>query len=196
MQTMTQAQYAAHRGVGKPAVSNWKKAGLLVLVEDPAQPNKLVVDVMRTDARINARIDPMRGRPASTAPSQQPAASLPLEQAQPDGSTVSSERLELLREQKVGQALKNAQAAGDLVALIEGERRWGEAARMLRERLQSEMRGIAERLAAERDTRAVMGLCEETMDRVFSELAAEIEAGALDDEGEGETDGAPDSEAA
>lgn len=182
-QLMTQSDYAAYRGVGRSAVSNWKKAGNLVFAE--GADGRPMVDVVRSDARINARIDPMRGRPAAAAT---PVVDQPvLAAVGPDRletSTVSSERLELLREQRIGQAQKNAQAAGDLIPLIEGLRLWGEAARSARERMQSELRGISERLARETEIRAVMALLEETVDRVFTELAAEIEAG--DDESDEE----------
>lgn len=181
-QLMTQAEYAVYRGVGRSAVSNWKKAGNLVFAEDGE--GRLKVDVMRSDARINTRIDPMRGRPSGTSgqsPSEQPV--LPMAAAdRGEAATVSSERLDLLREQRTGQALKNAKAAGDLVPLVEGVRLWGEAARTTRERMQSELRGIAEQLANETQTRLVMALLEQTVDRVFADIAAEIEAGDDDDD--------------
>lgn len=177
MQLMTQAEYARHRRVSKPAVSNWKKQGLLVLVEEPGT-GRIKVDRDRTDAKVNARVDPMRGRPpvAAAAPSSaaapaDPAPSLPLDPASTGGDSFADERKAYTREQRIGQAMKNAQLAGELVPLIEAERRVEEAARACRERVQSWFRGEAERLAAERDIRAVMTLGEEGIDRVFSELA-------------------------
>lgn len=189
-QLMSQADYARYRGVGRPAVSNWKKAGHLVLAEDAG--GRVMIDVARTDARINSRIDPMRGRPANAVPAV-PAQTLfaPPPQQSDDSVTVSSVRLDLLHEQRTGQALKNAKAAGDLVPLVEGLRRWGEAARLLRERMQSDMRGLSERLANESETRTVMMLLEETVDRVFGAVAAAIEAGDEEDEdGDNEPDAA------
>lgn len=191
MQLMTQAEYARHRGVGKSAVSNWKAAGLLVMAEDAA--GKIKVDVVRTDARINARIDPLRGRPTNGAspalPDSSPSAAdseLPLAPT----STVSSERMELMREQRVGVALKNAQLAKELVPAIEAERRLSEAARLLRERLHAEFRGSAERQAAIKDRREMMMFNEEVIDRVFTDVADMIETGALaDDEDQAEEGG-------
>lgn len=187
MLLMSQAEYARHRGVGAPAVSNWKKAGLLAFAEDPAQPGKIKVDVVRSDAKINGRIDPMRGRPPTAAPPIEAAPGLPLDAAAPVAESVpslSSIRGDLIREQLVGQQLKNAATAGELVPAIEAERRLSETARMLRERIQSEYRGLAERLAAEKDARTVMMLLEEAGDRVFEGLADDIAAGALDDDDE------------
>jgi hypothetical protein len=183
---MTQADYARHRKVGKPAVSNWKKAGLLVLAEDPAT-GRIMVDRDRTDARLNAKIDPMRGRPP-TASAAGPAAAPPPDAAPPPAApvepSIADERQLHLREQRTGQALKNAQMAGELVPLVEAERRLSEAGRAARERIQAWFRGLAERLAAERDQRTIMALGEEGIDKVFAELAAGAERGdfAADDD--------------
>lgn len=182
-QLMSQADYARYRGVGRPAVSNWKRAGHLVLAED--QAGRLMIDVMRTDARLNARIDPMRGRPASAATTVPiTVAPRPATDDRADQATVSSERLELIREQRTGQALRNAQTARELVPLSEAMAILLGAARTLRERTQSELRGLAERLANEAETRAIMMLLEETIDRVFNDVAAEIEAADDEDDTE------------
>ena len=169
-QLMTQAEFARHRGVSKPAVSNWKKAGLLILAEDAYGRTK--VDVARSEARLNARIDPMRGRPPVAGMEVAPA--LPLENAAPPertGDNLSDERHAELRERRIGSALKNAQLARDLVPLIEAERRVGEVGRAARERLHAWLRSVAERFAAERDPRAIMAIGEEGIDGVFTELA-------------------------
>lgn len=190
-QLMTQAEYARHRGVRPSAVSNWKKAGHLVFGED--DDGKLKVDVVRTDARLNARLDPLRGRPSGSAltdPAESDegvAPALPLAGAKP--SELNVERLEELRERRIGSALKNAQLARDLVPLIEAEQRVSEVGRAARERMQAWLRSVAERFAAERDARAIMTLGEEGIDRVFDELADAAESGVFaDDDGdEGET---------
>ncbi|WP_430635034.1 hypothetical protein [Sphingomonas hankookensis] len=67
MTLLTKGEFALHRGVGKSAVSNWSKKGLLVMGECP-ETGAIKVDVERTDARINARVDPMRGRPTGGLP--------------------------------------------------------------------------------------------------------------------------------
>lgn len=193
MQLMTQAEYARHRGVGKSAVSNWKAAGLIVLAEDDA--GRVKVDVVRTDARINARIDPLRGRPANGASSvpvePAPAAQQVSDPTASGSGTVSSERMELMREQRVGVALKNAQMAKELVPAIEAERRLSEASRLLRERLHAEFRGSAERQVAIRDRREMMIFNEEVIDRVFGDVADMIETGLLaSDDDEGDPDSA------
>lgn len=185
-QLMTQAEYARHRGVGKPAVSNWKKAGLLVLVEDPAN-GRIKVDVRRTDARLNAKIDPMRGRPPTAAPSTSSSegAELPLADAAPAAAPMpgapdfNAERTAELIERRIGAALKNAQMAGDLVPLAEAERRCAETGRVARERMQAWLRGVAERFAATSDVRTIMAIGEEGIDQVFAELAAAAARGDL-----------------
>lgn len=178
MTLLTQAAFAARRGVGKSAVSNWKKAGLVVFAE--GDDGKVYVDAERTEARLNARLDPMRGRPA-TAPVDAPE--LPIE-AVPDagtrGSGVHGARAELLAEQLVGTRLKNAEMARELVPAMEAERRCAELGRMARERVQAELRGQMERLAAERDPRAIWAVIEAATDRAFHALADAVDRGELD----------------
>lgn len=191
MQLMTQAEFARHRGVGKSAVTNWKNAKLLVFAE--GDNGKPMVDVARSDAKLNAKIDPMRGRPptggtpAITAPALAGAPPPPtaLDAREPAvlpmvasaEKTLADERIEHLREQRIGQAMKNAQLAGDLVPLVEAERRVSEVGRAARERMHAWLRSVAERFAAEKDVRAIMALGEEGIDQVFSELASAAERG-------------------
>jgi len=172
---MTATQFASRRGVGKSAVSNWKKAGLLVFGEGDG--GKVMIDVERSEARMNSRMDPMRGRPASAATAPIAAAVEPEDDGSP---TMAAMRMDKLREDLFAQRMKNATAAGELVARVDVERRSGEAVRMLRERLQGQFRNIAERLAAESDARAIMSLGEQLIDRVFAEVADDVEAGLLD----------------
>lgn len=198
MQLMTQAQFATHRGVTKAAVSNWKRDGLLVLVEDPAD-HRIKVDVSQTEAVLAARRDPMRGRPpvASNSegsetlpPAEEGGAqqlSLPTAPAGDAGGgarSLADERIAQVREQRIGNALKNAQLAGELVLLIEADRRVAEGARACRERMHAWLRSVAERFAAERDVRAIMAIGEEGIDQIFEELANQAGRGefAGDDE--------------
>jgi hypothetical protein len=191
VQLMTQAQFARHRGAGKSSATNWKNAGLLVFAEGPN--GKLLVDVARSDAKLNANIDPTRGRPSTggepTADSLAiNAPALPLAEGSPPAAgaptAINDERLLHVREQRTGQALKNAQLAGDLVPLIEAERRCNEVGRAMRERMHAWFRGVAEQLAATTDVRTVMVLGEEGIDDVFAQLARAAAAGdfAADDE--------------
>ena len=130
----------------------------------------------------------MRGRPSGAAqlglPTVPPTSPVPTQgsSAHSDSQPLASERLELLKAQRLGQQLKNEQTAGDLVPLSEGVRRWNEAARMLRERMQAEMRGLAERLINLPDTRSAMLMIEEKVDQVFCDVATEIENGGAGDE--------------
>lgn len=182
-QMMTQADYARHRGVTAPAVSNWKKAGLLVMAEDPSD-GRIKVDVARSDARINGRVDPGRGRPANAPPA--PAAELPMEVPAPASSgapaateNLNTVRLELIRQQTAGHVLKNAREAGELAPVLELQRRAVELGRAARDRMQAWFRGEAERLAAERDVRTIMALGEDGIDRVFTDLADMAADGAF-----------------
>lgn len=181
MTLMTKGQFAAHRGVGKSAVSNWAAKQLLVMGECPGT-GKLLVDVERTDARINTRIDPMRGRPAASLPVTAAASPDEVggagEPALP-GRSVAKVRAELAEENLVTLRLKNAERGGELAPRIELERRAAGLGRVARERMQAMFRAIAERLAAERDVRNVMAIGSAEIDRVFTELANDVEAGKL-----------------
>lgn len=200
-QLMTQAEFARHRGVVKGAVSNWKKNGLLVMAEGP--DGKPMVDVQRTELKLNAKIDPMRGRPTTggqpstaVAPGMGDAPALPLEAGAPAAAdqTISGERSQLLREQRIGAAMKNAREAGDLVPLIEAERRVSEAGRAARERVQAWFRGLAEQLAATTDVRSIMVIGEEGIDQVFTDLANAAQRGELAGDEDGDLTPEEDAE--
>lgn len=184
---MTQAAFAARRGVGKSAVSNWKKAGLLVFAE--GEGGKLFVHVERSEARLEARLDPMRGRPASgevvePAPTDGGDDLLSIDAA--GKRKLSDARAELVDEDLFGKRLKNAAAAGELVPLVESERRLSAVGRMVRERLAAEERNVAERLAATGDVRGVMAILEEARVKAFTAVAAAIAGGELDEADEQE----------
>jgi hypothetical protein len=188
VQLMTQAEFARHRGVSKGSVTNWKNAGLLVLAEGPG--GKPMVAVERTELKLNANLDPMRGRPTTghlaptggqgAAPIASDTPALPLGDSPPpkvDG--LADERLHHLREQRTGQALKNAQLANELVPLIEAERRVAEIGRACRERMHAWLRSNAERFASEKDVRTIMAIGEAGIDEVFAELADAADRGEL-----------------
>lgn len=172
---MSQSDFATRRGVGKSAVSNWKAAGLLVFAEAPG--GKLLVDVERTEARLNAKVDPTRGRP--TAGQLPFAAAAPAEPGDlPKGRTAALVRVELAEEQLIEKRQKNAQAAGELMPYVELERRGVELCRSARERVNAAFRGMAERLAAETEVRAIMAIGLAEFDRVFVSLAEKFASGA------------------
>ncbi len=75
--------------------------------------------------------------------------------------------------------MKNARDAKELAPRVELERRAAEMGRVARERMHAMWRAISERLAAERDVRAVMALGITEIDRVFAQLADDVERGAL-----------------
>ena len=178
---MSQSDFATRRGVGKSAVSNWKAAGLLVFAGAPG--GKLLVDVERTEARLNAKVDPTRGRPTGAvgqlpfaAPAPAPAPAEPGDL--PKGRTAALVRVELAEEQLIEKRQKNAQAAGELLPYVELERRGVDLCRSARERVNAAFRGMAERLAAETEVRAIMAIGLAEFDRVFVSLAEKFASGA------------------
>lgn len=99
-----------------------------------------------------------------------------------------------MRERRLGQAMKNEQAAKTLLPVAELESRASAIGRATRERMQSMARGLAERLAAERDIRTIMSLLETEIDRVFEELANDAEAGAFADDDDAALDAEEEAE--
>lgn len=184
---MTQAEFAAHRGVGKSAVSNYKKAGLLVFGEDPAD-GKIKVDVARTEARLNSKVDPTRGRPTTAQSAGAQDAPL-LDQGAGAGpamggvsrqmTDVANVRTDLVRQQVIEKQMANARRAGELVPVAEYEKRATELGRVVRERMQSMLRTMSERFAAEKDPRQIVAVGSLEIDRIFTELADQAEAGTL-----------------
>lgn len=184
----TQTQFAKRRGVGKSAVTNWKNAGLLVFAEDA--DGRAKVHVERSEARLNARLDPMRGRPTGGTA----AGELELEPVEDVAMPIAAARnlaqarAELVDEDLYGRRMKNAQTAGELVALIEMERRASELGRLARERVSAELRGVAERLSATGDVRAVMAILDEATGKAFAALAASVASGVIDADDEEESE--------
>lgn len=179
---MSKSEFAVHRGVGKSAVSNWARDGHLVMAEDPADPTKMKIDVARTEARLNAKIDPARGRPTKGA--AQPQGDLPLAapaSAQTAAGSLADVRTDLIRQQTEKLQLENARRAGDLVPVEEYARRASEFGRVARERMLSVVRSQAEWLASNRDARAIVAQLEDEIERAFADLAAQIASGEVAD---------------
>lgn len=181
---MTRAEFAAHRGVQKSAVSNWNKRGLLVFAEGEA--GELKIDVARTEAKLNAKLDPARGRPttAQTSAASEPGqAQLPIAPAPASADNgLQNVRTDLLRHQVTAKALENSRRAGDLVALAEFERLAMENGRVARERMIALVRNFSERLAAESDPRLILSFMTDEIEKAFAELAeSSLTGGEADD---------------
>lgn len=193
---MTQSEFAGRRGVRPSAVSNWKKAGHLVWAEDDT--GRLKIDVEKTEARLNSKVDSTRGRPAKSATAGPSAAAAGPRDEDGDQGGDENPRNALVRQQVIEKTLKNQMTAGKLVPLEEAERRGNEMSRQARERVMSVIRDERERLAAESDPRNIYAILESAFDRMFSDLAADIEQGALtaEDIADAEVDEGGDSEEA
>ena len=180
---MKKGAFADWMGVKPSAVSNWGKKNLLVFAPDPENPDRQLVDAEKSRAVIRATVDPTRGRPRARErqavdgpegssppppPSNAPIALNGLEAA----------RLDEMRERTIGRRIENEKAAGRLVPLAEYERRTGDMGRLVRERTTGLVRQLAERLASETDPRQVQAILSEAFDKMFNQLADEIEASA------------------
>jgi hypothetical protein len=192
---MTRGEYAAHRSVTPANVSIWKRKGLIAYAEDPAD-GKLKIDVVRSDAKVNAAIDPTRGRPsraaAQKAEESPPAPMTPPAPPQSDAAQqVADVRVDFIREQTIGKRMKNAADAGALVPLEEYAGRIEKFGRLSLERMTALVRSLAERLAAERDPRQLVALLETEIARAFERLKQDALTGA---EGEAVEESADDVE--
>jgi len=175
---MTQAEFADRHGVGKPAVSGWKKKGLLVFAPDPERPAKMLVDAEKSDLLVRGSIDPTRGRPRSSEHgAETPAAEAPVRQL-PPLSGIEAARLEEMQERTRRRKIETEQLLGSLVSAAEAERRAGELGRKCREGVMAAIRQQSERIAAESDPRQVVAILSEAVEQLFNRLADEIEAEA------------------
>lgn len=181
---MTKSEYARYRGVGKSAVSNWIKRDQLVM-------NGSQVDVAASDDRLGALVDSVAGRPATASmaastpkrstPPAQPVMQPPAAPSRSsDMERIANERAQLLSEQRAEKALKNAKLAGELVPLQAAESKLATAVTGLCERMRSDLRGMAERLAMESDMRIIRTLLEEALDKVQNDMAQHFEADGND----------------
>lgn len=203
---MTKAAYARHRGVGKSAVSNWVTRNQIVIVNGK-------VDVANSDAKLDATVDQATGRPktgkqaaqkqvkpkqatsqrraprAATSAKRTPKAS-PLK---PDANasvaddtqrSLTEERLGEIRERRIGNALKNAEAAGTLVPIDAIEARLQTLISGFCDRMQSELRARSEKLALETDKRAIRAALDDTVHHVRADFASRIESESDSNSGE------------
>lgn len=176
---MTQGEFARRRGVLPSAVSNWKKKDLLVFAEGPG--GKLLVDVVKTEARLNAKVDTTRGRPSKgsgvSAPASGEAPAGPTDSGAPEPT--DNPRMALLQQNVIALTMKNMTAAGELVSREEYERRAAEMGRQIRDRVMGVVRDLADRMAVETEPRTIVALQQDAYDRMFGELATDIEQGVL-----------------
>ncbi|QIG79980.1 hypothetical protein [Stakelama tenebrarum] len=198
MTLMTQADFAAHRGVGKSAVSNWKKAGLLVFAEDDA--GRAMVHVERSDARLNARVDPTRGRPSAGLNGGTAPAIVESDAGAGEDTTAGGQRslalvkAEQAEEALVSQRLKNASAASELVPRVDAQRLLAEGGRAIRERLMAWLRGSAEQRVAMRDVKDLLAFEDAEVSALFAELAQQAAAGVFAAPDEDQDDAPADGE--
>ncbi len=178
MTMLMKSEFAALKGVGASAVSNWAKKGLLVYGQDPARPGKQLVDVEKSELLINGTIDQTRGRPraAGVAQVEGEIASPPSAPPRhPAMSSAETARMEEMRERTLGRRIDNEKALGNLVQLGVVEQQAADRGRMIRERVNAVVRAQAERLAAESDPRAIVALLTAEFDGLFTRIADEIE---------------------
>lgn len=179
---MTQAEFAQRHGVGKPAVTRWKKLNLLVFAPDPERPDKQLVDAEKSDLLVRASVDPTRGRPRAVDQAQVQlqgeATEVPSPRAAPAMSGMEAARLEEMQERTRRRRIETEQLLGTLVPIAEYERRAGDLGRRCREGVHAIIRQQAERLAAESDPREIAALLAGECDGLFDRLSAEIEAEA------------------
>lgn len=170
---ISKAAYARHRGVGKSAVSNWIARDQIVLKDGK-------VDVAASDAKLGAMVDPASGRDPVPRPATNKTSSAKAKStagvADSAQAQLAEERLGEIRERRIGQAMKNAQAAGELVELGEYQSRLARFISGFCDRLSSELRGKSEALAKLTDKREVRAMLDEAIHTARTDFAARIES--------------------
>ena len=181
---MRRDEYAARHGVTPTTVSKWKKRGLLVFMPDPMRPGAKIIDVQKSDLLVGATIDQSRGRirtggasvdaatvPPSTSPTPPIARVVP-----PDtGDRLHDLRIREKEQDVIRSEFRNRKDAGELVSFAEYERRAADLARRMREALHAMARELAERLAAERDDRALLAILDGAIDEVMVRLSVQMD---------------------
>ena len=174
---ITQAEFAARRGVSGPLVSKWKAKGLLVL-----DATGRVLE-HESNARLAAALDPGRGgdrtgrqRPsAAPNPATLPTGAQPSGQAaqDPDADRLSYQR-EAARDKRASamqRELELARDAGELLPANEVVNRIALHVRQALDVLASRRRRLSPALALESDPRGIELLLEES-DREFCQALA------------------------
>lgn len=121
--TMTQAEFARHRGVSRKTITHWKQRGLVVLVDGGA------VDVAASEARLAERPECYRGGevtalpagevtpPGNSPPVDPPARVTPLPEASgplpDDPSTWTTAEAQRAKEQALARRQRRADALED-----------------------------------------------------------------------------------
>jgi len=158
---MSQAEFSRYRGVSRATVTEYKKKGLLVFLEDGR------VDVAASEARLDSSLDPTRGgdrSPRDGKPS-----------AKDSSSELAKEKINELRLKNEKQSLEVERLAG---RLIEKDPTAMAAFTLARNALES-LLAIPDRLAslvaAETDEAKVHELMTEEIREVANELAEKAE---------------------
>lgn len=178
---MKKGEFATWMNVGPSAVSNWGKKGLLVFGDDPDTPGKQLVDAEKSKLLISGTIDQTRGRPSNASRGAAEQGDQPSAAAEARGPKISASELlrhEEVRERILGRRIENERAVGSLVPRAEYERRAGDLGRLARERTHGVIRQLAPRLGAETDPRLITTLLIDAVDKIYTNLADDIEADA------------------
>ena len=157
---MTRAEYARHRGVSAPTVTQFGHEGRLVETDDG------LVDVAATDALLASSLDPLRGGDR-TGKREQPA--------QGNAAAYLEAKTQRERAMAAKATLEAEQLAGRLVSVAEVEGAAFTAARQAQEALLAIPDRLASLLAAESEPAKVHDLLSEEIRRVVSAIAGDEE---------------------
>lgn len=186
---ITQAAFAALRGVSEAMVSRWKTRGMLVLDREGR------VLPSASNARLRATLDPGRGgdrtgrqrAPAAAgAPSARPGATAAPEggyEADPERLNYQREAARDKRASAMQRELELAREAGDLLHAADVTNRIAHHVRQALDVLASRRRRLAPTLALETDPRRIEQLLEES-DREFCKALAGLAMPKPDDQAE------------
>lgn len=174
---ITQATFAARRGVSEAMVSRWKARGLLVLDSDGR------VLEGPTNDRLAASLDPARGGDRTGKARPAAPASTPLAGAEggyePDPDRMSYQR-EAARDKRASamqRELELAKDAGDLVLASDVSNRIAHYVRVAIDAQAARRRRLAPKLSLETDPRRIEEMLAES-DREFCQAMAALASAA------------------
>lgn len=153
--TMSQAEFARHRGVSRATVTEYKNKGLLVMTVDN------LVDVAASKKSLNDHLDPLRGG-ARSGGNKKPSA---------DSKAYMAAKTREMEAKAVKQEMETRQRAGELLEKDDVYKTAFTLARNAQESIMATADRLSPLLAAESDAAAVHAMLSDELRLVCQNIA-------------------------